>query len=122
MTVPVDPRRLNPAEYRVMRHILLEEFDGHEALLAQLDRAEVVGSWGPGSVSVDLRVPDAAAAHGVSGPVPKRSLITDDNGELVGELILWVTEGVLSALEYAWYGDDAPRELPSPDAISFVES
>ncbi|MGW7537058.1 hypothetical protein [Amycolatopsis sp. NPDC054798] len=48
-------RPLNADERAVLRRVL----EGNQVLLAQVDQAEVISSWSPGSVSVDLTVPDA---------------------------------------------------------------
>ncbi|WP_162834482.1 hypothetical protein [Amycolatopsis circi] len=61
-------------------------------LLAQVDRAEVVANWSPGSVSVDLTVPDAIPY----GVFPRRALV-----EGVREILGRMAQGVLSGLEYA---------------------
>jgi len=32
-------------------------------------------------------------------------------------LLLWIADGSLSALEYAWYADDPPNKLPEAVAV-----
>ena len=34
------------------------------------------------------------------------------DGEVSGLILLWVKDGVLAALEYAWYSDVPPTEWP----------
>ncbi|SFQ52983.1 hypothetical protein [Amycolatopsis rubida] len=71
--------------------------DERAVLLAQADRAEVVAAWAPGSVSVDLTVPDAVPDGELNGVFPRRAWVAD-----VGEILAWVSWGALSGLEYAW--------------------
>lgn len=66
-------------------------------------------------------VPDAEEpSNGLSGPIPIRPLVSDRKGELISELLVWVTDGVLSALEYVWFTDEPPVALPSPNQISIA--
>ncbi|ONI78102.1 hypothetical protein ALI144C_30365 [Actinosynnema sp. ALI-1.44] len=87
----------------------------HPGLLAQLDHAEVTSAWSEGSLSVDIEVPNATPAEGISGVLPGYAYVED-----IGELLVWVDKGVLAALEYAWHTDEPPTELPSPDRITLV--
>ena len=103
-------RPLNPDERAVLRRVL----SGRPLLLAQVDQAEVVSNWGPGSVSVDLTVPNAIPDGDLSGVFPQRALVAE-----VGEILVWVTRGVLSGLEYAWYLDP-PTALPDAAEISLL--
>ncbi|GAA1034176.1 MULTISPECIES: hypothetical protein [Amycolatopsis] len=67
-------------------------------------------------MSVDLTVPDAIPYGYLSGVFPRRALV-----EGVGEILVWVTQGVLSGLEYARYLDEPPTALPDAAEISFPE-
>ncbi len=40
--------------------------------------------------------------------------MTKPGGEPVGEILVWTSDGYLTALEYAWYSDDPPVEWPDP--------
>ncbi|WP_328393671.1 hypothetical protein [Nocardia sp. NBC_00416] len=46
--------------------------------------------------------------------------MTDPVGRPIGEIILWVEAGRLSGIEYAWYTDERPTQLPEPDQIDLV--
>jgi hypothetical protein len=85
-------------------------FDGATELLAQIPHAEVVAedvTW------LDLRVPDSVQASPFrKGPVPVKAYVGES-----GELLLWVKDGRLSAIEYAWTTDDKPTEFPPPDDV-----
>ncbi|OKJ94568.1 hypothetical protein AMK26_32620 [Streptomyces sp. CB03234] len=110
---------MNASERGVVELILAQDFPGAAELRAQIDFAEVVAQWAEGSVSVDLRVREGAPrSAGVSGVIPVDATVLDTSGSLIGEILLWATDGYLSAIEYAWYGDEPPSVLPEPDLIS----
>ncbi len=122
MTVPIEPRPLNASERTVLEHLLAADFAGASALRDQLDRTEVVATWGAESVSVDLRVRGL-----VPRPTPAYTLLPvgagvyDRSGEYVGDLLVWIEDGTaLSALEYAWVTDEMPTALPSVDRIQLA--
>lgn len=118
MRVPVEPRPLTTAERAVVERILQEDFPGAAELRRQLDQVQVVALWGSNSVSVDLRVADNFPRAPIStGVVPVTATTLDENGELFGEIVLWTESGMLSGLEYAWYGDRPPASLPAVDRI-----
>ncbi|GAA2821516.1 hypothetical protein GCM10010441_52380 [Kitasatospora paracochleata] len=78
----------------MLGHILSADFVGAAALRSQLDRTEVVATWGVGSVSVDLRVrglvQDPAPASTV---LPVDARVHDRSGEYIGELLVWAEGG-----------------------------
>ncbi|MEV1117148.1 hypothetical protein AB0I91_18915 [Actinosynnema sp. NPDC049800] len=113
MSVATTPRSLTPSERAVVELILANDFPGVVELRAQVDFVQVVARWAADSVSVDLVVPEGALpAQGVSGVIPVDATVVDDSGVPSGEILLWATRGYLSAIEYAWYGDEVPRALP----------
>jgi len=64
---------------------------------------------------LELSVPAGALRVSLpDGPLPARALATDEGDELIGEVLVWIYVGYLSALEYAWYTDDPPSDLPCP--------
>ncbi|KQV15817.1 hypothetical protein ASE03_32410 [Kitasatospora sp. Root187] len=100
--MPIEPRPLNDSERAVLEHLLEADFAGAPALRGQLDRTEVVATWGTGSVSV----------------LPAGAGVYDRCGEYIGELLLWAEGGTtLSALEYAWVTAEMPTSLPSVDQL-----
>ncbi|WP_431869398.1 hypothetical protein [Nocardiopsis eucommiae] len=103
--------------------ILREGFPGSEELRSQIDKARVVSSWGSGSVSVDLEVASGVSRSTFSsGVVPVSCVVTDDDGELFGEILVWVTSGMLSGVEYAWYGDESPTAFPRVGQLNISPS
>jgi hypothetical protein len=117
--IPVDPRPLNKAERSVLNHILSEDFDGASELRSQVDQVEVVAVWSLNSTSVHFRVRGSVLRSTQSGGhVPVTAEVLNASGEYVGELLLWLECGVLSALEYAWVTDEMPTVLPDVESIS----
>ncbi|MFJ4910662.1 hypothetical protein ACIQCR_34855 [Streptomyces sp. NPDC093249] len=116
--VPVAPRPLNPVERAVLEHVLASDFTGSSELRSQIVSAEVVAAWAPGSVSIDLRVlePVRRASLG-AGIVPVDAQVLDEQGQYIGELLVWVEDGALAGLEYAWITDKMPTALPPVERI-----
>jgi hypothetical protein len=52
------------------------------------------------------------AAELPDGPVPVAAQVIDPDGAYLGELLLWVADGRMSALEYSWVTDEPPTHLP----------
>ncbi|MFE7751910.1 hypothetical protein [Streptomyces sp. NPDC057428] len=110
---------MSPSEKAVAELVLAHDFPGAAELRAQVDHVQVVAMWGEHSASVDLRLRgDAPRSPVPSGVVPVDATVVDPTGELFGEILLWATEGYLSAIEYAWYGDEPPSALPDTDMIT----
>ncbi|GAA1251370.1 hypothetical protein GCM10009665_47570 [Kitasatospora nipponensis] len=119
---PDPPRPLNAAERAVLELLLSADFAGAEALRRQLDHTEVTGAWFPRSLSVDLRVREPALRAGpMARLAPVGAAVVDEQGEYIGEFLLWLEDdGLLGALEYAWVTDDMPTELPPVERIELV--
>src|SRR5215471_17166134 len=112
-------RPLSQAELAVLRYIVSAPFPGAAELRRQLEAAKVVRNWEPaGSPSVDIVVPaDSPPAALPDGPAPVAAQVIDADGEYLGELLVWITGGRLSALEYSWVTDEPPDRLPETDWI-----
>ncbi len=103
-------RPLTDHERSVLLHVLSVPFDGVVQLRAQAVLASASPAQGP---SLDLVVPETAPpAPRADGPVPVAADVLDDRGDYMGELLVWVTGGRLSGLEYAWVTDEPPQSLP----------
>ncbi|MFD6275437.1 hypothetical protein ACFWFI_07670 [Streptomyces sp. NPDC060209] len=119
MPVAITPRPLDPAERAVVELLLANEFPGAAELRAQVGLVRVVARWGAHSASVDLMVPEGAPRSSAgSGVVPVDATVVDASGSLFGEILLWTTAGHLSAIEFAWYGDEPPSALPDVEMIT----
>ncbi|MGX1772547.1 hypothetical protein ACWIGW_10565 [Nocardia brasiliensis] len=117
-TTPIEPRALTEREIGVVTRLLSAGAAGGHDYLPQIPAARVTATWGVGSPSVDVVVPvELATAAGVTDGIFASGGVTDRVGAPIGEVILWVEHGRLSAIEYAWYTDERPRTLPDPAQI-----
>jgi hypothetical protein len=114
----VFPRPLNADEERVIRALLTPEVDECATFVAQLPFVRVTRRWVPDLPSVDLEVlPGAPRAFTSDRLLPTRGAVLQDNGEPGGLILVWLEDGLLAGIEYAWYTDDPPSEWPGYDAI-----
>lgn len=51
------------------------------------------------------------------GVLPLGIEVYNANNAYIGELLIWVSGGFLSAVEYAWVTDAAPDRLPGFDDV-----
>lgn len=107
-------RPMSDLQRRVIEHLLSAPFDGAAELRHQLTVARVRGNWKPeGSPSFDIAVPaNSPKARIGDGAAPVNAYVTNEEGSYSGELILWIANGKLAGLEYAWVTDSPPRQLP----------
>lgn len=107
---------IGDAEKALIGHVLgMNDFAGRDALLLQVPfLVHVAGSEFMQDLAVLAEIVRAPVA---SGPIPTRAIAVANDGRLVGEVLLWVTDGYLSTLEFAWYTDDRPEALPTPNQL-----
>jgi hypothetical protein len=118
----VSPRALTELERELLTRVLSGDFVGGQELRAQLKQVQVSGAWAEGSPSIDLQVIGSAVPALLTlSPVPIDAAVVDEAGAPVGELLVWLKDGMLAGLEYAWYTDAAPKVLPTPDRIRLVD-
>jgi len=110
-------RPLSADEKRVILRILDSDFDAAAILRQQIEGAFVTRRWIEGLPSIDISVRKTSPA--VPGRVrsPITRTVIDDSGNAIGFVMLWVEEGRISALEYAWVTDDPPTVLPPDEWI-----
>lgn len=121
-SIPIKPRRLTNRESAVVATLLSAGSAGAERYIWQIPHARVTATWGVGSPSVDLTVTaePGRATEGVTDGIFANGAVTDSDGSPIGEVILWVENGRLSGIEYAWYTEGRPEELPEPSAITVL--
>ncbi|MGY2033379.1 hypothetical protein [Nocardia abscessus] len=120
-STPIPPRALTDLETSVVNKLLSSGAPDASEYLAQVPYAQVVATWGIGSPSVDLSVrPGAVQASGSPDGIFASGAVTDRSGSPIGEVILWVENGWLSGIEYAWYTDERPHALPEPGQIELL--
>ena len=110
----IAPRELTSNEIALLRRIAgrLDD-DNAGRMLAQVDAARVVGGL---PTALDLAVRSGAQAMTIAdGPLPGRAFVTC----MRGEVLVWVCDGMLSELEYAWTCDDPPDGMPSASDVYF---
>jgi hypothetical protein len=94
------------------------DFPGCDELVRQASSVEVVG--GPITM-IDLRVDHALAPSVVAdGPIPLDLIASDAAGDPIGVLLIWVERGYLSCLEFGWWSDDPPVQLPSVGQVRVI--
>ena len=69
---------------------------------------------------IDFEIPEDAPRCGFSdGPLPVRTMVAGEGGQLAGEFIVWVKDGGLVGIEQAWFTDEPPTCWPT--AVASVE-
>jgi hypothetical protein len=111
--VPVRPRDPTNSEREILIFMLSADFVGAAQLRVQIPHCRVVAVWVEGLPSVDLAVPPTVGKATVEdGEISVGSEVRDRDGNYLGEVLVWVEGGYLSALEYAWVTDEPPARLP----------
>jgi hypothetical protein len=102
---PELPRPLLPEERTTLLALLNHaDFEGRDALIAQVASTRVDSYCGCGCATVGLTVDPAALSAGVTyRPIPNDAAVTDGNGEPLGGIIVFADDGYLSNLEIHWY-------------------
>lgn len=111
-----DQRSLTRHESDVLE-LVLKAIPGSAAtrLEGQVKSVVVVGGI---PTLLDLQVaPGAMPADVPDGPLPSRAIVEATDGQPEGEILVWVTSGYLSGLEYAWFTDEAPTDFPAADRV-----
>jgi len=108
-------RALTPDERGVLIKLIRS---GHvacaDALLLQLETA-LVGGGIPTFLELEISQ-DTPASTYPDGPLPLRAFV-EERGAVTGEIIIWIKDGYLSALESAWFTDEPPTSAPRPEQV-----
>jgi hypothetical protein len=111
-------RPISSEEAAVIQSILSRaDSDRCGPLIADLDGALVTNDapW-----ILDVKVSnDAEGVDLPNGPFPAHAFVPN-SAEYQGEVIIWITDGHLSGLEYAWVTDDPPTRWPRADEMEVV--
>ena len=92
---------------------VLRALPGQEAAQALYMQSMVASIAAGPPTMLELAVPlSCEPAHIPDGPLPVRAVALDGQGQTIGEVLVWVSNGYLSTIEYAWYTEEAPTELP----------
>ena len=104
-------RELQPNERAQLHFLLSIDFPGRNELRKQLDRVAVVGDCDCGCGTVDLMVSGPATHADVRKQIPVEAY-----GKGV-DVLLFVRDGLLAALEIVDHGDSRPLKYPTPDGL-----
>lgn len=84
-------------------------------LQAQCRAAEVV-TCSPRMV--DVFVPhDMQRLDERDGPLPVTAIVSDEQGNESGEILVWVKQGMLLGIEQTWFTDEPPEAWPSIERV-----
>lgn len=111
-------RALTEAESALLLLLLGGNTQEVSALRAQVPATVAVEPWSAGSASLHLSVASGAPkSQHRDGPVAVDAWVHDASGNVLGTLVVWVTDGYLSGLEYGWVTDSPPTALPDPSLV-----
>jgi hypothetical protein len=118
---PAAPRPLNSEERLVLELLFAHEFPGASELRAQIPHVVVSRQWQVGLPSVDLETAFDGPIARIEGRVaPAEGEVISPDGSPAGFILVWLDEGKLAGLEYAWVTDDRPTGWPSSDLIRVI--
>jgi hypothetical protein len=111
-------RPISSEEAAVIRSILSQaDIRRSGPLIADLDGALVANetTW-----VLDVKVSNNdEGADLPNGPLPAYAFVPN-SAAYQGEVIIWITDGHLSGLEYAWVSVDPPTRWPRADEMEVV--
>lgn len=109
------PRGLSPVEQKVLSQYLAgSRRADSETLIGQVPHTRVVREH---ISTLDLAVDETQAEPvylEAPGPLQPRMFAIGPDGEVWGEVLVWVTRGFLSGMGLAWWNDEVP---PSWDCV-----
>jgi hypothetical protein len=117
----VKARPLTASERGILDLLLTQDFEGVDALRAQVPHVSVVGRCTCGCATVDLAVDKGRCkpAPSYSRPILSEAQVVDDDKEPLGGVIAFLDDGYLSMLEIYSYGDPIPK-WPEKDRVTLV--
>jgi len=106
------PRPLDANEIAILRQVASALGPPVAALLAaQIGQARVSGGI---PTSLDIEVAHPVRVDLADGPLPVDAFVAG------GEVLVWITNGCISGLEYAWTSEAVPTGMPPVDELHFV--
>lgn len=112
MTAPVKNDALRSL---VARALELTDAPGREELLAQV--SGMTYTRGPVTM-MDVAVDQGCPAAMIPNPFSIKPSVVGDDGEPIGGLLLWLdADGYMDCIEYFWFTDEMPGELPTPNQL-----
>ena len=114
---PQPPHPLTVKQTEVLLHLLRHDRPEFDVLRGQLAHATVTKYWYDPSASFDVEVLGGVPANLPDGMYADAEWGWTPDGEPEGNLIVWVADGLISAVEYAVVADEYPEELPDAARI-----
>jgi len=118
-----EPRPLSASEAAILGVLLSPEFEGVDELRAQAGHAQVIGRCDCGCPTVDLNVTREMAASCAltrNDRTPFEGVATGEDGEPVGDVMLFLADGYLKCLEYVPHGEVPPSDWPPVDQVGLI--
>lgn len=113
-------RPLTPVERTLLDAFLAHDFEGVEALRVQAQGVLATKGCSCGCGTIGLvPVGDRLPRSEAESPVPTEGDVLDADGRSVGGLLLFVDDGLLSALEIYSY-DHPPLPLPPVNRVAWT--
>jgi hypothetical protein len=109
-------RELDSNERQILETILRQwSAPGVEELQLQVPGTVVVGGLPTLlDLEMDKSLPSASLKD---GPVQTRAIVVGSDDAPEGEILIWVRDGYLSGLEYAWVTNEPPAGFPSASRV-----
>lgn len=102
-------RPLTQYESELLLHLLRHERTGFAELRGQVLLAHYERAWFPQSLSFDISLsPNARRSPLPDGPHADGDWSWVGPGKPIGNFLLWIEAGQMTALEYAWVTDEMP--------------
>jgi hypothetical protein len=104
----------------VLGGLLELEFRGVAELRCQMKSLRVVGQCTCGCATVDLQADKHACPPSIaSRPIPAEAIVSDEAGNDIGGIIVFLTEGYLSLLDIYSY-DQPLSSFPPPERMRTI--
>lgn len=100
---------LTPEQYEAL--IFLADQQNDTAISTQMADLESVEDARTHTKLV-IRQPTARTSL-PNGPAPAAVAVINDNNEVIGELLLWIQDGIIDNVEQPWFTNTPPTSLPN---------
>ena len=117
----MEGRPISEHEVALVAALLAPALDGFEELRVQIPSANVIRGCECGCGTIDFLFDDRSVdvpRSTATSPTPWSPDIVDDDGTVIGSLILFLRDGLLQSLEVASYLDPLP--LPAMDRVDWA--
>ena len=120
MTEPPARRPISPEEALLIAAIASRSREHDASRLDDQIEGAVVVNEAPWIIDITPRKGSAATSI-ANGPLAGEANVYS-GGRYQGEIIIWIQDGYLNGLEYAWVTDEPPTRWPRPDEVKIIEA